>query len=179
MLICEIIEDRLQVSKKEVDNPHPMATHPEFKDWFGDERISAMDVLRDILGYENIFDSDIHDESDYKPNQYFVHQSSRDLHVQHEDGTNAIELKQPRGKRPKDIAVAAHEAYHALLSSRGKNYANEHMVNRLAARWLQDHLLGMFLHQAMESLLSSKLSYKGNKYLPSWVAKQFGEYTPY
>lgn len=75
-----------------------------------------------------------------------------------------IGLPNPKGKRPSDIASAAHEAFHALLQLKYKNYQNEHVVNRLAARWLQDNYSGRFLHLAINDIRNSRVSYKGKKY---------------
>jgi hypothetical protein len=82
-----------------------------------------------------------------------------------EGGT--VGLPNPNGKTPEDIASGAHEAFHALLQMKYKNYKNEHVVNRLAARWLQDHYSGKFLHFALNSLRDSRVSYKDKKYIPS------------
>lgn len=86
----------------------------------------------------------------------------------------AIGLIRPNGRSASDIATAAHEAFHALLQTRGKNYENEHVVNRLASRWLQDHFDGPFLHAALEAILHSKLSYKTSKFAPTreWLKSQ-------
>ena len=85
----------------------------------------------------------------------------------------AIGIADIDGNKPEDIAVAAHEAFHAKLQLHKKNFENEHVVNRLAIRWLQDHLSGMFLHMATERLLRSKRSYQSFKYdsTKKWLAK--------
>lgn len=75
-----------------------------------------------------------------------------------------IGLPDPTGKTPDAVASAAHEAFHALLQLKYKNFHNEHVVNRLAVRWLQDNYSGKFLHFAINSLRDSRVSYKGNKY---------------
>ena len=79
-------------------------------------------------------------------------------------GGGAIGLENLDGKTPKDIAEAAHEAFHALLQLRSKNHVNEKVVNRLAERWLQDNLDGMFLHQALEHISTSQRGYKSQTY---------------
>ena len=86
----------------------------------------------------------------------------------------AIGLRNLDGKTPRDIAEAAHEAFHALLQLRNKNFENEKVVNRLAIRWLQDNLDGMFLHQAIEELLKSVRGYKSQSYKSTkrWLQDQ-------
>lgn len=124
----------------------------------------AVSVVRLILG-DIVVDGD---DEDVDESSIVVSRSwqGRDMFCWMGKG-GAIGLVNPYSKKPQDIAAACHEAFHALLFIRNKNFVNEHLVNRLATRWLQDHLDGMALHAAIESLQVSKRSYRGMKYKPT------------
>ena len=164
MRAYEILEGLSQVAKREVDNPHPEANDPDVGWIYGDAKITARSVITDILGDKAKFDDDLQ-PGDFAVSGPWSGMGSMFSNMDEPPGGGgAIAINDPYGQTPKDIAIAAHEAYHALLQSRSKNFVNEHVVNRLAFRWLQDHLSGMFLHAALEAITTSKRAYKGRKY---------------
>ena len=122
-----------------------------------------------MLGANNVaFDED--DDVNIKPGQYVVSRpwvqgmeagmfSSMDS-APGEGG--AIGLKSLYGRTAFDIAAAAHEGAHAWLHMNGKDYHDERAVNAVATQWLQRNLTGMFLHQALEDILKSKIHYGHN-----------------
>lgn len=125
----------------------------------------SMSVLHDILGGK-VTDTD----EEYVPGAYYV---SRPWHSGMKDGMfsdmdckpgegGAIGLPNPYGVTAKDIATAAHEGSHAWLHMTGKNHQDEALVNKTAEAWLRKNLSGPFLHQALETILKSKIHYKHN-----------------
>lgn len=126
-------------------------------------------VLKDMLGANRVaFDMD--DDDEYQPGQYVV---SRPWTAGMEAGMfsnmdckpgegGAIGLKRMYGRTPADIAAAAHEGAHAVLHMSGKDYSDEKATNAYAEAWLRRKLTGMFLHQALEELLKSKIHYGHN-----------------
>jgi hypothetical protein len=125
---------------------------------------TSYDVICDILGKQNI----VRDDEDFSPGQYYVYSSPWPLFNSDDSSPDDIggSLGVPNldSRDAKDVATAAHEAYHAWLHSRsrGKIYANEKIVNKLAARWLKQHLSGLALHSALELILHSNISYGHN-----------------
>ncbi len=71
----------------------------------------------------------------------------------------SIGLRDLYGTTPKDIAEAAHEAYHAYLHMIGEDDDDEKLVNQLALKWLHQHLTGEDLQAAIEHIASSNKSY--------------------
>lgn len=126
--------------------------------------MDASDVVKAILG-----DKVTSDDEDLKPGMIYLSRSWTGypmFSTMDEDPGKggAIGLVKLYSSTPQDVATAAHEAFHALMQLKQKNYQNEHVVNRLASRWLQDHFSGMFLHAALETINKSKISYKRKKY---------------
>lgn len=132
-----------------------------------EKQMSAMDVLHDILGGQV---TDSGDDEDIAPGMYVV---SRPWVSGMKDGMfstmdmepgqgGAIGLPNPRGTSPRDIAAAAHEGSHAWLHMNGKDSNDEELVNKLASTWLRKHTSGIFLHQALEHILGSKIHYGHN-----------------
>ena len=167
MKVSEILEGLSRVAKREMDNPHPSAINdPDDVAWiYGDSKITARHVLDDILGDLVDFSGESEDENQFVVSgPWNLHKgmfSSADMPP---GKGGAISIPNLDGNKPEDIAVAAHEAFHAKLQSRSKNYQNEKVVNRLTTRWLQDHLSGMFLHMALERIGKSKRAYAKYKY---------------
>lgn len=161
MKLCDVFEALARVpAKPEMRDP----------DYVFDENYmgSVQDVVSAILG-DRLGDAD---SDDLKETDVIVVKSWTGYDIfssmDSDPGMGGvIGLVNPRGKSAKEIATAAHESFHALLQTRGKNYENEHVVNRLAARWLQDHFEGPFLHAALEAIIQSKISYKTTKYTPT------------
>lgn len=62
------------------------------------------------------------------------------------------------------IAPAVHEAYHAYIyrkaGGQGTFYSNEAVVNKLAEKWLRQHITGFALHIALTVINNSRISYK-------------------
>ena len=82
-----------------------------------------------------------------------------------DDGVGSINLPNLDSKAAKDVAIAAHEAYHAYVhgkSQGGAVYANEKIINNLAEKWLRNHLSGPALHVGLEQIVGSRISYGPN-----------------
>jgi len=71
----------------------------------------------------------------------------------------SIGLRDLYGITPKDIAEAAHEAYHAYLHMTGGDHDNEKLVNQLTLKWLRQNLTGVDLQAAIEHIAHSNKSY--------------------
>jgi len=180
MLLKEILTERLRkVAKREKDSPHPMHDDPDFGWIFHDAKANATAVVENILG-----DKVTDDESKLKPGMFLLSHTwgagpmFSEMDMAPGMG-GAIGLRDLLGTSARDIAEAAHEAFHAKLQQNKKNFSNEKLVNKLTVRWLQDHLSGMFLHATIETIEKSKRSYKDKKYVPSkkWLAdykKKYG-----
>jgi len=127
---------------------------------------TAYSVIQNILGRNRVTD----DEEDLKPGMYYVYQSSEPpMFRDTDDGTGSINLPNLDSTAAKDVAVAAHEAYHAYVQSKsqgGVAYANEKIINKLAEKWLRNHLSGPALHVALEKIVGSKISY-GPHHMPN------------
>lgn len=137
-------------------------------------KFTGLDVFADILGHNNIGT----DKDKLKDGQYLIKNvdpnskwddpgfskpwtSTIGDEPQHYPG--AITVYDYKSRDAKDIAVAAHEAYHALMYKKGKSYFdNEKLTNNLAAKWLKKHLTGPELHVALEMILNSNISYGTN-----------------
>jgi hypothetical protein len=127
---------------------------------------TAYSVIQNILGRNQVTD----DEEYLKPGMYYVYQSSEPpMFRDTDDGTGIINLPNLDSTAAKDVAVAAHEAYHAYVQSKsqgGVAYANEKIINKLAEKWLRNHLSGPALHVALEKIVGSKISY-GPHHMPN------------
>lgn len=127
---------------------------------------TGYDVVKDILGPANVSA----DSENLKVGQYLVcrpwsgiNDAGMFSNMDCEPGEGgALGLPNPFGTDPRSIAVAAHEAYHAWLHMHGRVHNDEKTVNMYAEKWLRSHLSGMFLHQALEHLLKSKIHYGHN-----------------
>ena len=147
----------------------------------------ALNVVKDILGANNVLDIDINPNNlnDDQIEEYWkTHEIGNRVAVTYpeharfkagsngftpfnaayhdEDGYGEIFLEEPLGTSPHAVAVAAHEACHALLFIQNKNHSDERLVNQMATEWLQRHLSGIALHAAVESILGSKIHYGHN-----------------
>ncbi|MGZ8891232.1 MAG: hypothetical protein ACXW0J_07515 [Nitrososphaeraceae archaeon] len=127
---------------------------------------TAIDVVRDILGTNNVMDGEKENPEKLAPTQFLVVRpwtpwgAMFDTFDQETGG--CIALFNPYGSTPKDIAHAAHESYHAWLHQQSKNFRDEQLVNELATKWLHKHLSGMFLRASLDEILKSKINYKHN-----------------
>ena len=123
---------------------------------------TAYDVIQNILGRDRVTD----DEDDLEPGMYYVYQSSEPpMFRDTDDGVGSINLPNLDSKAAKDVAIAAHEAYHAYVhgkSQGGAVYANEKIINNLAEKWLRNHLSGPALHVGLEQIVGSRISYGPN-----------------
>lgn len=127
---------------------------------------TAYDVIQNILGRDRVTD----DEDKLVPGMYYVYQSSgppmfRDT----DDGVGSINLPDLDSKAAKDVAQAAHEAYHAYVHSKSQGgvvHANEKIINNLAEKWLRKHLSGPALHVGLEQIVGSRISY-GPNHIPT------------
>lgn len=126
---------------------------------------TAYDVVRDILGKNRVTD----DDDELGPGMYYVYQSNQDpMFRDTEDGVGSINLPNLDSTAARDVAVAAHEAYHAYVHSKsqgGVAYSNEKIINNLAEKWLRKHLSGPALHVALETIVGSRISY-GKDHMP-------------
>lgn len=132
---------------------------------------SAYDVVRDILGNRRVTD----DEENLKPGMYYVYQSSEPpMFRDTGDGVGSINLPNLESTSARDVAVAAHEAYHAYVHNKspgGQVYSNEKIINNLAEKWLRKHLSGSALHVALEQIVGSRINY-GPDHLPKSTSNQ-------
>jgi len=127
---------------------------------------TAYDVIQNILGRDRVTD----DDDELGPGMYYVYQSSgppmfRDTG----DGVGSINLPNLDSKAAKDVAQAAHEAYHAYVHSKSQGgvvHANEKIINNLAEKWLRKHLSGPALHVGLEQIVGSRISY-GPNHIPT------------
>lgn len=127
---------------------------------------TAYDVIRNILGRDRVTD----DDDELGPGMYYVYQSSgppmfRDTG----DGVGSINLPNLESTAARDVAQAAHEAYHAYVHSKSQGgvvHANEKIINNLAEKWLRKHLSGPALHVGLEQIVGSRISY-GPNHIPT------------
>ena len=129
---------------------------------------TAFDTIRDILGPGRVTD----DDSAIQPGMYYVYQSGgpamfRDTEESGPGGS--INVPNLDSKAARDVAVAAHEAFHAYVHDKtqgaGQVHANEKIINNLAEKWLRNHLSGPALHVAIETITGSRISY-GKEHMP-------------
>lgn len=187
MKLIEFLSERLRqpIPKQERTHPFPVGKIPEDERWIwdgGKDEADVEGVLYDILGKDRV----TLDPDKAKPGDIYVWRSTANgkgaTFTPDESGVGIIKVpdgyqSKNHGDTARRIASAAHEAYHALLWLKDKNFVNEQLVNKLATRWLQDHLSGMFLHAALEKLRQSKISYKHTRktYLPSSRVERKGK----
>lgn len=133
---------------------------------------TAYEVVQDILGKQNVTD----DDDELVQGMYYVFQHGtygEPMFRGTSDTEGSIELPDLDSTAAKDIAVAAHEAYHAYIhrkASGGAVFANEKIVNKLAEKWLRKNLSGTQLYAAIEALNSSRIHY-GQHHMPSGPRK--------
>jgi hypothetical protein len=129
---------------------------------------SAYEVIQNILGKNRVTD----DEDELTPNMYYVYQSNqKPMFRDTDDGAGSINLPNLESTAAKDVAIAAHEAFHAYVQSKSQGgvvYANEKIVNNLAEKWLRKHLSGPSLHAAIEQITGSRISY-GPNHMPNYA----------
>jgi hypothetical protein len=126
---------------------------------------TAYSVIQNILGSRRVTD----DEDSIESGMYYVYASSappmfRDTEESGPGGS--INIPNLDSTAAKDVAIAAHEAYHAYVHDKtqggGHVHANEKIINKLAEKWLRNHLSGPALHVALEAIVGSKISYGPN-----------------
>lgn len=129
---------------------------------------TAYDVIQNILGRSRVTTED----DELQPGMYYVYQSNeppmfRDTEESGPGGS--INIPNLDSTAAKDVAFAAHEAYHAYVHDKtkggGRVHANEKIINNLAEKWLRNHLSGTALHVAIEAITSSRISY-GKEHVP-------------
>lgn len=120
---------------------------------------TAYAVVQNILGKNRVTD----DEDELTPNMYYVYQSNEEpMFRDTGEGEGSINLPNLSSTSAKDVAVAAHEAFHAYVHSKGTGgvvHANEKIINNLAEKWLRKHLSGPALHSALEQITGSRIHY--------------------
>jgi hypothetical protein len=106
---------------------------------------------------------------------YYVYQSNEaPMFRDTDNGVGSINLPNLDSTAARDVATAAHEAYHAYVHSKsqgGVAYANEKIINNLAEKWLRKHLSGPALHAALEQIVGSRISY-GPHHMPKQGIKK-------
>lgn len=129
---------------------------------------SVFDTIKNILGIGRVTD----DEDEIEPGMYYVYQSSEPAMFKdtEESGTGgSINVPDMDSRAARDVAMAAHEAYHAYVHDKtggeGRVHGNEKIINNLAEKWLRNHLSGSALHVAIEAITGSRISY-GADHLP-------------
>ena len=127
---------------------------------------TAYDVVRDILGRDKVTD----DDEDLRPGMYYIYQSDQPpMFRDTDDGVGSINLPNLDSTAARDVAQAAHEAYHAYVHNKSKGgavYSNEKIINNLAEKWLRKHLSGPALHVGLEQIIGSRISY-GSDHIPT------------
>lgn len=127
---------------------------------------TALDVVKNILGSNRVTD----DDDELTPNMYYVYQSNEEPMFRHTDnGVGSINLPNLSSTAAKDVAVAAHEAFHAYVHSKSQGgvvHANEKIINNLAEKWLRKHLTGTALYAALEKITGSRIHY-GSNHMPN------------
>jgi hypothetical protein len=127
---------------------------------------SAYEVIQNILGKNRV----TNDEDALTPDMYYVYQSNQEPMFRDTDnGVGSINLPNLESTAAKDVAMAAHEAFHAYVHSKSQGgvvHANEKIINNLADKWLRKHLSGPALHAALEKITSSRISY-GPNHMPN------------
>ena len=127
---------------------------------------TAYDVVRDILGQDKVTD----DDEDLQPGMYYIYQSDQPpMFRDTDDGVGSINLPNLDSTAARDVAQAAHEAYHAYVHNKSKGgavYSNEKIINNLAEKWLRKHLSGPALHVGLEQIIGSRISY-GSDHIPA------------
>jgi hypothetical protein len=89
-----------------------------------------------------------------------VHNKANDADVMH---TGTIHIRSLTSRAPEHVAIAAHEAHHALIYHNipgGHLYANEHIVNRLTRKWIDKHYTGSDRARAHAAIDVSVASHK-------------------
>lgn len=132
---------------------------------------TAEEVVANILGQDRVTT----DEDELSPGMYYLYQSNQPpMFRDTGDGVGSINLPNLESTAAKDVAKAAHEAYHAYVHNKSKGgivHANEKIINNLAEKWLRKHLTGPALHTALEAITGSRLSY-GPHHLPKQTIKK-------
>ena len=127
---------------------------------------TAYDVVRDILGRDKVTD----DDEELQPGMYYIYQSDQPpMFRDTDDGVGSINLPNLDSTAARDVAQAAHEAYHAYVHNKSKGgavYSNEKIINNLAEKWLRKHLSGPALHVGLEQIIGSRISY-GSDHIPA------------
>jgi len=138
-------------------------------------KYKALDVIHDILGKDKEVDEKHREYNKENPDLYCV---KKDPDGSYSPGTKLMDFHKdepywspatiyhpnPGSRDAADVAIAAHEAYHAKMKakSKGEMWRNEKFANKLATDWLKKHLDGMPLHVALEMITKSKIHYGHN-----------------
>lgn len=126
---------------------------------------SAYEVVQNILGRNKVTD----DDESLEPGMYYVYQSNETpMFKDTGDGVGSINLPNLESTAARDVAIAAHEAYHAYVHAKSQGgfaHANEKIINNLAEKWLRKHLSGQALYTALEQIVGSRISY-GKDHMP-------------
>lgn len=132
---------------------------------------TAYAVVQNILGKNRV----TNDEDALTPNMYYVYQSNeKPMFKDTDNGVGSINLPDLSSTAARDVAVAAHEAFHAYVHSKSQGgivHANEKIINNLAEKWLRKHLSGPALHAAIEKITGSRISY-GSNHMPNQGLKK-------
>lgn len=126
----------------------------------------AIDVVRNILGADNVIDDKVENPESAQPHQFIVTHSwvnsTPDMFSDLDCESGVVCLADRYGTTPAAIAKAAHESFHAWLHQNKQPNNNEKLVNQLATEWLRKHFSGMFLRAALDTILKSKIHYGHN-----------------
>ena len=126
---------------------------------------SAEQVVYNILGKDRVTT----DDDELGPGIYYLYQSNESpMFKDTDNGVGSINLPDLDSTAARDVAIAAHEAYHAYVHSKSQGgfaSANEKIINNLAEKWLRKHLSGPALHAALEQIVGSRISY-GKDHIP-------------
>lgn len=148
-----------------------MIKFKELRENFLVEKVThtTLSAVKSILPAGHVY---THEESDdhtsVKDNDIIVSRNAK--HKEHakfratsDTGGGDITLASYTSREPEHVAIAAHEAHHALvhhkLKGQGALYSNEQIVNKLTRKWIDNHYVGDDRHRAHAAVDKSEASY--------------------
>ena len=119
------------------------------------------------------------DDTKIKHNDIIVSRNAK--HKEHarfratsDTGGGDITLASYTSREPEHVAIAAHEAHHALihhkLKGQGALHSNEHIVNKMTRNWIDKNYVGNDRARAHAAVAKSEASYKDH--LPGQIVQQ-------
>lgn len=131
---------------------------------------TTLSAVKSILpaGHVHTYEES-NDETKVKHNDIIVSRNAK--HKEHarfratsETGGGDITLASYTSREPEHVAIAAHEAHHALihhkLKGKGALHSNEHIVNKMTRKWIDKNYVGNDRVRAHAAISKSAASYK-------------------